>query len=92
MAKSLKVTFPKKCNGCELCVYEVQRQLKKVGLDGSPIRIFRNKESDSIFGNITFEINIDNSVNSLDIKKISKICPTKVYTIEEVEEEEKLLQ
>lgn len=91
MSKVLKITFPEKCIGCELCVYEAQRQLKKIGLDGSPVRIFRNKESNSIFGNITFEIDIDNTITKLDVKKISNICPTEVYTIEEVEKEEKLL-
>lgn len=83
MTKTLKITFPHKCIGCELCVQEVQRQLGKVGLDGSPIRIFKNKEERILLGEIKFTIEIDNSVNELDIKKIKEICPTGVFTVEE---------
>ncbi len=88
MAKILKATFPEKCIGCEMCVLEAQRQLKKVGLDGSPVRIFKNKEERVLLGEIIFSIDIDPNVQNLKIEKIAKICPTAVFTIEEVEKEE----
>lgn len=83
MTKILKAAFPKKCIGCELCLMEAQCQMGKVGLDGSPIRIFRNSEE-----GLSFEIDLDPLVNDLDIKKIAEVCPTKVFTIEELEEKE----
>lgn len=83
MAIILKASFEKNCIGCELCVAEVQRQLGKVGLDGSPIRIFRNEAASGI----TFTIDLDPSVNKLDIERIEKICPALVFTLEEGEKE-----
>lgn len=92
MAKTLKITFPEKCIGCELCVAEVQRQLNKVGLDGSPIRVFRNNEDHNVFGNVTYIIELDNTVDSLAINKIKDICPTGVFTVEEKTESANLLE
>ena len=86
MAKVLKISFPDKCKGCELCVMEVQRQLKKIGLDGSPIRIFRNKEERVLLGEIIFSIDMDQNINNLKIKKIAASCPTVVFKIEKVED------
>jgi NAD-dependent dihydropyrimidine dehydrogenase PreA subunit len=43
MSKTLKAVRPEKCNGCELCVLESQRQLEKVGLEESLIRVFTGK-------------------------------------------------
>jgi hypothetical protein len=80
MAKVLKATFKKNCIGCEMCVMEVQRQLGKVGLEGSPIRIFRSQNEK---GGLSFSVDIDPRVNELDIEKIAGVCPTLVYTIEE---------
>lgn len=85
MAKILKATFEKNCIGCELCVAEVQRQLGKVGIEGSPIRIFRSLTPN---GRLVFKVDIDPSVNKLDIDSIEKICPTLVFTIEEATQED----
>jgi len=79
MPKILKVKFPKDCNGCELCVMEVQRQLKKVGLEGSMIRILRDKGA--------FSVDIDPHVLDLDLGSIEKICPKANFSVEEVEED-----
>jgi NAD-dependent dihydropyrimidine dehydrogenase PreA subunit len=78
---SIKAIFPQKCIGCELCVMEVQRQLGRVGLDGSLIRVLKhlNEETNSI----EYAINIDPQVNNLDINKIRDICPTGVFVVEE---------
>ncbi|OGC47896.1 hypothetical protein A2886_01400 [candidate division WWE3 bacterium RIFCSPHIGHO2_01_FULL_42_13] len=84
MAKVLKASFEKNCIGCELCVLEVQRQLGKVGLEGSPIRIFRKEKSAD---KLSFSVDIDPSVNELDIEKVHNICPALVFTLEDSEEE-----
>ena len=84
MARYLRASFPKKCIGCDLCTLETQRQLKKVGLDGSPIRIFRKEKSDE---KIIFSVDVDPSVNKLDVQKIHDICPALVFTLEDSEEE-----
>ncbi len=83
MAKNLKVSFPQKCIGCEVCVFEAQRQLKKVGLEGSLIRIFRNKKEDKEF--LEYSIDIEPRLNKLDIEAIKNMCPTEVFEV--VEEE-----
>jgi ferredoxin len=88
MVKLLKISFPEKCIGCELCILEVQRQLNKVGLDGSPIRIFRNKEERILLGEVTYTIELDPSVGNLKLEGIKKACPTGVFTIEDVEKPE----
>lgn len=86
MKKTLKVTFPQKCTGCELCVMAVQRQLGLVGLDGSLVRIFRKDDSASQERRAEYQIEMDPKINDLDISKIQKICPTGVFTIEEEEQ------
>lgn len=83
MAKYLKVSFPENCIGCEICIQESQRQLKKIGLEGALIRIF--KEKDLKTERLVYSIQLDPQINSLDLQKIKDICPTKVYTIEEIE-------
>lgn len=79
MAKILKPTQINKCIGCELCVFEAQRQLKKVGLEDSLIRVFRKKVPEK--QNLEFELEIDPRINILDIEKISSICPREVFEI-----------
>lgn len=69
---TLKAKYPEKCIGCELCVFEVQRQLQKIGLDGALIRILRKNE---------FYIEIDSRINKLSLDKIVSICPTGVFEI-----------
>ena len=92
MAKILKIKFPEKCIGCELCVMEAQRQLNKVGLEDSPVRIFRNKEDAGILSETSFEIRLGDSINDLKLKQICEICPTGVFTIvDEEDESSKLL-
>ncbi len=88
MAKYLKITFPQKCIGCELCVAEAQRQLKTVGLNNALIRIFKQKAKDS--SEPTFGIQLDPSINKLAIQKIKDICPAQVFTIEEEQEQNEL--
>lgn len=83
MAKNLKVSFPQKCTGCELCVFEAQRQLKKVGLEGALIRIFKKREEDKKF--LEYSIELDPHINKLDVERIKNICPTEVFEITEEE-------
>jgi ferredoxin len=85
LAKILRVAFPEKCIGCELCVYEVQRQLKKFGIEDSLIRIFRNLHEGSTYPEFTVEL--DPKVNSYDIEKIRLSCPKAVFIIEEIADE-----
>ena len=80
MKKALKAIYQDKCTGCELCVFEAQRQLKKVGLEGSLIRVF--KDHDQKIGT-TYRVVMDTNVNRLNIEKISKICPFKVFELVE---------
>jgi ferredoxin len=89
MAKNLKVTFPENCIGCELCAFEVQRQFQKAGLEGSLIRIFKEKKDKERI--LTFTVELDPLVHKLDIERIRDICPTGVFTIEEKEPEDELL-
>lgn len=79
MAKTLKPTQMDKCIGCELCLLEAQRQLKKVGLEESLIRVFRKKSPDT--QNIEFDLEIDPRINILDVEKISSICPRGVFEV-----------
>jgi ferredoxin len=81
MSKSLKAAQPDKCNGCELCSLESQRQLKKVGLEESLIRIFRKKGADP--QTIDNSVEIDPRVNMLNTDKIREICPRNVFEIVE---------
>lgn len=88
MAKILKVIFPEKCIGCELCVMEVQRQLNRVGLEDSLIRIFR--KYDEVKKEARYEVLLDPRVQEADIERIAKICPTGVFSIEESDGEDVL--
>jgi Fe-S-cluster-containing hydrogenase component 2 len=89
MAKKLTVQFPEKCIGCELCVMEVQRQLNRVGLDDSLIRIF--KRFDEVKKESRYEILLDPRVQETDIEIIAKICPTAVFSIEESDSKHEFL-
>jgi Fe-S-cluster-containing dehydrogenase component len=79
MPKILKPTQPEKCIGCEMCVFEAQRQLKKIGMEESLVRVFRKKSEGK--QNVEFELEIDPRINILDIEKISSICPRKVFEV-----------
>jgi len=86
MSKILKVVLSQKCVGCEMCVFEAQRQLGKVGLEESFIRIFHNKENDKT----TFLVVLDPQVNTLNVEKIKNICPQGVFEVLEAENYELL--
>lgn len=73
--KILKVSAPEKCIGCELCVFAVQRMLNRVGVEGTPIRILSSGSK--------FSIHLDPSVNELDVKKVSEICPKGCFSVED---------
>jgi Fe-S-cluster-containing hydrogenase component 2 len=79
MSKILKIVHEDKCNGCEMCVMEAQCQLKKVGLEGSYIRIMRNIERGT-----KFEVCFDPNVQELNIGRVVAACPREVF--EETEE------
>lgn len=81
MPKILVASFPEKCIGCEMCALEQQRQLRKVGLDGALIRVF--KQTDSKMGTIEFSLEIDPRISSLNVEKIQKICPKAVFEVRE---------
>ena len=81
MAKILKPTQINRCNGCEMCIFEAQRQLKKVGLEDSLIRVFRKKNPETRAPE--FELEIDPRINILDVEKIASLCPKKVFEIQE---------
>jgi NAD-dependent dihydropyrimidine dehydrogenase PreA subunit len=80
--KILKATFENRCNGCELCVYEAQRQLGKIGLSDSPIRIMRDTNSSNLYFHVVIE---EELLEKLNLEEIVKICPTGVFEI--IEEE-----
>lgn len=84
--KILKITFPEKCIGCELCVMEVQRQLDKVGLNGALMRVHKSRSPDNL--ELKYSITMDPQINSLDASKLLDICPTGVFTLEEEEDNE----
>ena len=84
MPKTIKPARIDRCNGCELCVLETQRQLKKVGLDESLIRIFRKRSLEQ--QKTEFNLEIDPRINVLDLEKIKSICPRNVFEI--IEESE----
>ena len=79
MSKILKPTQIDRCHGCEMCVFESQRQLKKVGLEESLIRVFRKKIPNQ--EKIEFKLEIDPRINVLNIEKISSICPRNVFEV-----------
>lgn len=84
MAKKILVAkFENRCNGCELCVLEAQRQLGLVGLTNSPIRILKDISGTNLY----FHVEIDESVNELKIEEFIKICPTAVFEIVEDSDE-----
>jgi NAD-dependent dihydropyrimidine dehydrogenase PreA subunit len=85
--KILKATFEDRCNGCELCVMEAQRQLKRVGLSDAPIRILRDNTSSNLYFYV--ELN-ENQLKKLDINEIFKVCPSGVFEVIE-ENDEQLL-
>ncbi len=78
MKKILKVTHGEKCIGCELCVFATLRLCGKAGLGDSPIKILSSEEG--------FKIHLEDSVNQLDIDKISAVCPKACFSVEEVSE------
>jgi len=80
--KVLKATYPERCIGCEMCVLECQHQVKKTGLEGSLIRIFRRKEKEEV----KFGVDIDPRINRLNIESVKDICPQGVFSIEEEDE------
>lgn len=85
MAQILKVEFPKKCIGCEMCVYEMQRQLNRVGLEGALIRVLKTRnEQDKL---LVFSVELDPRVNSLLIEQIKNTCPRGVFSISNEEED-----
>lgn len=84
MSKILKVKFQRDCIGCEMCIYEAQRQLKKVGLEGSLIRIRKSKPEET--KKMEFYVELDPRVEKLDIEKIAAVCPKKVFEISEEED------
>jgi len=63
---------------------EVQRQLQKVGIEGSLIRIFKDNR-ESLTTDNSFSIELDPRINNMEIEKIVKICPQNVYEITEEE-------
>jgi hypothetical protein len=79
MAKILKAEFPNKCIGCELCVYEMQRQLERVGLEGALIRVLKTRKLQDKL--LEFSIEIDPRAHSLLIERIKNICPKGVFTL-----------
>lgn len=77
--KTLKPTRKERCNGCELCVLEAQRQLGRVGLEEALIRIFKKKKENSEY--LEHSIEIDPRIEALNLEKIEKICPKAVFEI-----------
>ena len=82
--KVLKMLAPEKCIGCEMCVLEVQRQLGKVGLNGSLIRIFRDSKKG-------ISIDLDPRINQLNLEKLREVCPLANYYVDEEGDEYELL-
>lgn len=66
-----------------MCVFEIQRQLGKVGLSNCPIRILRDASSSNIY----FHVEIDENISKFDIEEVVKVCPVAVFEIIEVEDE-----
>ncbi|HNS71482.1 MAG TPA: hypothetical protein PKK07_02040 [bacterium] len=81
MPKVIKIDKPEDCNGCEMCVFEIQRQLEKVGLEGSLIRILT--KHDNGYEYPVFTPDVDPRTNTINIERIKKICPKMVFEIEE---------
>jgi NAD-dependent dihydropyrimidine dehydrogenase PreA subunit len=80
--KILKASFENRCNGCELCIHEAQRQLGKIGLSDSPLRILR----DATTSNLYFHVVLDEDLlEKINLEEIVKICPTGVFEVLEEE-------
>lgn len=86
MASYLKVQFPQKCIGCELCIFEIQRQMNKAGLEGSLIRVLKSPKENSRF--LEYSIQLDPLVYKFDIEQIKEICPTDVFEIVKEQQDE----
>jgi len=80
--KELKALYTERCIGCEMCTIECQHQLKKTGLEGSLIRIFRKKQKEGL----SFVVDIDPRVNRLNLENIKNSCPQGVFSIEDSDE------
>ncbi len=70
----LKVIQENRCIGCELCIMECQRQLKRVGLSGSYVRILRDLREGDVF-----KVSFDPRIVKLKVKKIAEVCPRQVF-------------
>lgn len=81
--KILKAKFEDRCNGCELCILEAQRQMGVVGLTNSPIRILKDISGTNLY----FQVEVDESISKLKLEEFIKICPTGVFEIMEVDDE-----
>ncbi|HLD51569.1 hypothetical protein A3K34_04180 [candidate division WWE3 bacterium RIFOXYC1_FULL_40_10] len=75
---TLTISKSNKCIGCEMCVFETQRQLKRIGLEGSLIRIFRDND---IGKDSSYKVLIDPTIVACDLEKIAAICPNQVLVI-----------
>jgi len=82
--KILKATFENRCNGCELCILEAQRQLGKVGLSDTPVRVLRDASSSNLYFHLVI---YEEALENLNLEEIVKICPTGVFEIIEEENE-----
>ncbi len=80
MEKTIKASYQSRCSGCEMCLMECQRQMKKVGLEGSYIRVLRDSKN-----GLEFRVYVDPKVKELNIAKITKACIRQV--LEEVDED-----
>jgi NAD-dependent dihydropyrimidine dehydrogenase PreA subunit len=78
--KILKAKFENRCNGCELCILEAQRQLGIVTLNDSPIRVLRDATSSNLYFHVVID---EEMLEKIDLEEIVKICPTGVFEITE---------
>ena len=79
MSTIIKAKNEDMCTGCEMCVMECQRQLKRAGLTGSYIRILRD-----IKVGTRFKVSLDPKISEIKSRKIIESCPREVF--EEVAE------
>jgi len=80
MAKTIKASYQSRCFGCEMCLMECQRQMKKAGLEGSYIRVLRDAKN-----GLEFRVYVDPKIRELNIDRIIKVCVRQV--LEEVDED-----
>ena len=87
MAKTIKPAKEDMCNGCEMCVFEAQRQVGKVGLEESLITVFKKSTASDKpnTDKVNYSLEIDPRISALNLEKISKICPRDVFEISEEE-------